>query len=323
MNCDANIILGYHWLRARDLNFLYDSDAVCLCAERDCTRLLTDAAELAVTVILELQWSSGAARRRWRVPSRRLRVAQTTQQERSCPPHLLELLAALAPASIRAVLPSDPVLGPQGSGGGGTGAGPPRCCLLPCGQSVGLCLRLPQRAALPPHPARRSLFACRQRARYAHRCCTSSTRRRSAGHFGRPLTPSDAPAPSGAGDAAVHLMGRVTTEVRALLQVAGAAGPAQGGARRLPAGSTVRGGGRGVARHGAHAPPVALAALPAVDGPLPGPRAHCARHVQARQTRDVARLPRVRRRAPAALPPTNRPPRWRLGCRPATTSGWP
>ena len=138
MNCDANIILGYHWLRARDLNFLYDSDAVCLCAERDCTRLLTDAAELAVTVILELQWSSGAARRRWRVPSRRLRVAQTTQPERSCPPHLLELLAAVAPASIRAVLPSDPVLGPQGSGGGGAGAGPPRCCLLPCGQSVGL-----------------------------------------------------------------------------------------------------------------------------------------------------------------------------------------
>ena len=113
MNCDANIILGYHWLRARDLNFLYDSDAVCVCAERDCTRLLTDASELAVTVILELQWSSGAARRRWRVPSRRLRVAQTNQLERSCPPHLLELLAALAPASIRAVLPSDPVLGPQ------------------------------------------------------------------------------------------------------------------------------------------------------------------------------------------------------------------
>ena len=30
-----------------------------------------------------------------------------------------------------------------------------------------------------------------------------------------------------------------------------------------------------------------------MDGPLPDPRAHCAKHVQARHTRNVARLPRV------------------------------
>ena len=37
LNCDADIILGYDWLRAHDLAFLYDSDEVCLCAERGCT----------------------------------------------------------------------------------------------------------------------------------------------------------------------------------------------------------------------------------------------------------------------------------------------
>ena len=55
----------------------------------------------------------------------------------------------------------------------------------------------------------------------------------------------------------------------------------------------MRCGGRGAAGHGAHSPPVALAALLAVDGSFPGPRAHCAKHVQAQHTRDVARLPRV------------------------------
>ena len=37
VDCDAGIILGYDWLRAHDLNFLYESDAVCFCAERGCT----------------------------------------------------------------------------------------------------------------------------------------------------------------------------------------------------------------------------------------------------------------------------------------------
>ena len=82
-------------------------------------------------------------------------------------------------------------------------------------------------------------------------------------------------------------------------------GPAQGGARRLPAGRAVRCGGRGAAGHGAHAP-VALAALPAVDGSLPGPREHCAKHVPVRHPRDMAHLPRIQRRTSnaCALPPT-------------------
>jgi hypothetical protein len=37
VDCDADIILGYDWLRAHNLAFLYDSDEVCLCAERGCT----------------------------------------------------------------------------------------------------------------------------------------------------------------------------------------------------------------------------------------------------------------------------------------------
>jgi hypothetical protein len=37
VDCDADLILGYDWLRAHDLAFLYASDAVCLCAERGCT----------------------------------------------------------------------------------------------------------------------------------------------------------------------------------------------------------------------------------------------------------------------------------------------
>ena len=37
-------------------------------------------------------------------------------------------------------------------------------------------------------------------------------------HPCRPLTPSAAPDPAGSGEAAAHLMGRVTAEVRALLQ---------------------------------------------------------------------------------------------------------
>ena len=37
VDCDADLILGYDWLRAHDLAFLYSSDEVCLCAERGCT----------------------------------------------------------------------------------------------------------------------------------------------------------------------------------------------------------------------------------------------------------------------------------------------
>ena len=101
-----------------------------------------------------------------------------------------------------------------------------------------------------------------------------------------------------------------------------AAGPAQGGARRLTAGSAVRRVGRGAAGHGAHAPPLPLAAFPALDGPLPCPCAHGAHHVTPRHTRHVARLPLVQRRAPAALPPPSRPPRRRRGCGPAAAGSW-
>ena len=37
VDCDADLILGYDWLRAHDLAFLYDSNEVCLCAESGCT----------------------------------------------------------------------------------------------------------------------------------------------------------------------------------------------------------------------------------------------------------------------------------------------
>ncbi len=35
--CDADLILGYDWLRAHDLAFLYDRDQACLCAESGCS----------------------------------------------------------------------------------------------------------------------------------------------------------------------------------------------------------------------------------------------------------------------------------------------
>ncbi len=37
VDCDADLILGYDWLREHGLALLYDSDQVCLCAERGCT----------------------------------------------------------------------------------------------------------------------------------------------------------------------------------------------------------------------------------------------------------------------------------------------
>ena len=35
-DCDADIVLGHDWLRARGLAFLYDADAARLCSERGC-----------------------------------------------------------------------------------------------------------------------------------------------------------------------------------------------------------------------------------------------------------------------------------------------
>ena len=37
VDCDADVMLGCGWLRAHDLNLLYDSDDVCIFAERGCT----------------------------------------------------------------------------------------------------------------------------------------------------------------------------------------------------------------------------------------------------------------------------------------------
>ena len=37
VDCNADIILGYDWLRTHGLAFLYDADEVCFCAERGCT----------------------------------------------------------------------------------------------------------------------------------------------------------------------------------------------------------------------------------------------------------------------------------------------
>ena len=52
VDCDADVILGYGWLRSHDLRFLYDSDQVCVCAERGCTsgrRLRLDVATPCAT----------------------------------------------------------------------------------------------------------------------------------------------------------------------------------------------------------------------------------------------------------------------------------
>ena len=37
VDCDADLILGYTWLRSHDLAFLYEADQICFCAERGCT----------------------------------------------------------------------------------------------------------------------------------------------------------------------------------------------------------------------------------------------------------------------------------------------
>ena len=34
--CEADLILGYGWLRSHDLQFLYASSAISICADRDC-----------------------------------------------------------------------------------------------------------------------------------------------------------------------------------------------------------------------------------------------------------------------------------------------
>ena len=60
----------------------------------------------------------------------------------------------------------------------------------------------------------------------------------------------------------------------------------------------------GVARHGAHVPPLALTAIPALDGPLQGHSAHSVKHVQTQPISNVAHLPLVQRRAPVSLPAT-------------------
>ena len=98
------------------------------------------------------------------------------------------------------------------------------------------------------------------------------------------------------------------------------AGSAQGRDRRRQAGRAIR----GVSLTRRTRPSRHARCFPRLDGspslPGHGPRAHCAtgnlKHVQVQHSRDVARHPRVPRRAPAPLPPTTQPPRWRLGRRP-------
>ena len=36
VDCDADLILGYDWLRSHGLGFLYGTNEVCICAERGC-----------------------------------------------------------------------------------------------------------------------------------------------------------------------------------------------------------------------------------------------------------------------------------------------
>ena len=151
----------------------------------------------------------------------------------------------------------------------------------------------------------------------------------------------------------------VTAQTRGLLQERQERRDgARTGARRRPAGDVQLAAGDEVplvARHGARAPPVALAAPPPADGPLASSRARR----QRRQFRAGSSFPRpgagrvehrcsmldarcsmldaawrvassdphrassVERRASAPLPPSTRPPPRRLGCGPAAAAGWP
>ena len=48
VDCDADLILGYDWLRAHDLAFLYDSNQVCFCADCGCTSARRVRADLTL-----------------------------------------------------------------------------------------------------------------------------------------------------------------------------------------------------------------------------------------------------------------------------------
>ena len=37
LDCDADVILGFSWLRSHGLTFVYEDSQVCLCAEAGCT----------------------------------------------------------------------------------------------------------------------------------------------------------------------------------------------------------------------------------------------------------------------------------------------
>ncbi len=71
VDCYADIILGYDWLLAHDLAFIYDTDQACFCAERCCVsglrvrldlmldRLVTPALPLSAADLRALLGSAG------------------------------------------------------------------------------------------------------------------------------------------------------------------------------------------------------------------------------------------------------------------------
>jgi hypothetical protein len=101
MDCNADIILGYDWLRAHDLAFIHEEDQVCLCAERGC------ASGRRVRLDLALAGPSSSASRLTAMEARALRGAMgfgpvdiQGRPSRRCPPAgRPSLVAALAAAA--------------------------------------------------------------------------------------------------------------------------------------------------------------------------------------------------------------------------------
>ena len=114
--------------------------------------------------------------------------------------------------------------------------------------------------------------------------------------------PPTAPDPAGSGEAAAYLIRRVCRSVGAFAGAAGAAGPYKETCRSRLATRVSSSRSTLPYRRARYYHRTGWAL------PNPSPRAHCAKHGQARHTCDVEYLSRVQRRAPGPLPPTTRQP---------------
>ena len=109
MDCDADIILGYDWLRAHDLAFLYEADQVCLCGCTSGRRVRLD---------LTLARSSSTASRLTAMEARALLgsagfgpVDTPGRPSRWCPPATRPPLIAALAAAAEAAWTTDTLAG--------------------------------------------------------------------------------------------------------------------------------------------------------------------------------------------------------------------